>query len=322
MNALQFATPPPASPAAIDAIFPRVLMAIDFGSASLGAARWGTSHIAPDRETLLMHVMPFDDAASSADAPEATNDPTRHMVPAIVGGLGGFGAMLDVASARSIVRVGRPSSCLASVANDTETSLLVLGRRTDANRIRIGEPNVIERVARRTSASVLVVPEGTTAGPDHIVAAVDESRSAPQVLRVAGRLARMHEVPLTVLHVFSPSVGAYERVIRSAKQLVSGSRGHGPKASDRQRTPVSLPSETTRWLMQLSHAHHVIGRDSTEIAMGDPAREIVRIATARDAPLVVVGMRGADEAPVGSIGSVARELLTRAPVPVLAVNAI
>jgi nucleotide-binding universal stress UspA family protein len=31
-------------------------------------------------------------------------------------------------------------------------------------------------------------------------------------------------------------------------------------------------------------------------------------------------MRGGDDAPIGSIGSVARELLTRAPLPVLAVN--
>jgi nucleotide-binding universal stress UspA family protein len=37
--------------------------------------------------------------------------------------------------------------------------------------------------------------------------------------------------------------------------------------------------------------------------------------------LVVVGMRGADGAPSGSVGSVARELLTRGPLPVLAVNA-
>ena len=99
--------------------------------------------------------------------------------------------------------------------------------RADANRIGVGEPNVIERVARRTSASVLVVPEGTTHGPDHIVAAVDESRFAPRVLDVASRLARMHEVPLTVLHVLSPVEGAYERVIRSAKHLLT--RAGGPR---------------------------------------------------------------------------------------------
>jgi nucleotide-binding universal stress UspA family protein len=54
--------------------------------------------------------------------------------------------------------------------------------------------------------------------------------------------------------------------------------------------------------------------------VGDPAREIASVALEYGSALVVVGKRGADGAPLGSIGSVARELLTRAPVPVLAVS--
>lgn len=119
------------------------------------------------------------------------------MTPAIGGGLGGFAATLDVASARHVVRVGRPSRRLAAATNDTEAALLVLGRRGSANRLRVGEPNVIERVVRRTRASVLVVPEGTTRGPDQMVAAVDESPVTPLVVHLASRLARRHEIPLT-----------------------------------------------------------------------------------------------------------------------------
>jgi nucleotide-binding universal stress UspA family protein len=77
-----------------------------------------------------------------------------------------------------------------------------------------------------------------------------------------------------------------------------------------------------RWFVQLGRAYNVVGRGTAEVAIGDPAREIVRAATERDTSLVVVGMRGADKAPPGSIGSVTRELLTRGPMPVLAVNAI
>ena len=54
--------------------------------------------------------------------------------------------------------------------------------------------------------------------------------------------------------------------------------------------------------------------------MGDPAREIVAAAVARGGGLLVVGKRGADESPVGSLGSVARELLAKSPLPVLAVD--
>lgn len=117
-------------------------------------------------------------------------------------------------------------------------SLLVLGRRANANRICGGEPNVIERAARRTTV------------------------------------------------------------------------------------PTSLASSTARWFNRLGRAQSVTGRHSAQIAIGDPVREIIKTAMEHEAPLVVVGLRGADEAPPGSIGSVARELMTRGPMPVLAVNAL
>jgi nucleotide-binding universal stress UspA family protein len=294
------------------------LLAIDFGTASLGAARWATTHVASGGEAVLMHVMPSDLEPSSVKAlRDADDESMRRLMPALTGGLGGFAATLDVGTARNVVRLGRPSTCLAAVTNEAGASLLVLGRRAAANRIRVGEPNVIERVTRQTHASVLVVPEGTTVAPNRVVAAVDDSRFAPLVLRVSSRLARLHKIPLTVLHVLSPVAGAYERVIRTAKQLlVSGEQ----RKSDGRARYASVSPSKTRWLMQLMKSYNVAGRDSTGVVTGDPAREISRAATERDAALLVIGTRGADEAPAGSIGSVARELLTRAPVPVLAVN--
>jgi nucleotide-binding universal stress UspA family protein len=321
MTTMQLATPPPLAAVTVNTMFSRILLAIDFGPASLGAARWATTHVAPGADAVLMHVMPLADQLRVGGAPATSeNDFFDGVAPALVGGLGGFGATLDLASRRSAVRVGRPSVCLAAVANDAKVSLLTLGRRADANRTRVGEPNVIERVARRTSASVLVAPERTTRAPDHIIAAVDESSFAPHVLRVAAQLGRMHEVPLTVLHVLEPVAGAYERVIRSAKHLVSRVGGRSLTAPDGSHVPTSLGPETAKWLLQLGYAD--ISPDSTHIAMGDPVREIVNTAMGLEAPLVVVGLRGADEAPPGSIGSVARELLTRGPMPVLAVNVL
>ena len=75
-----------------------------------------------------------------------------------------------------------------------------------------------------------------------------------------------------------------------------------------------------RWLVELGESYCEFGRDRTLVGMGDPAREIAAVASAGAPTLVVIGMRGADDAPIGGIGSVARELLIRAPLPVLAVN--
>jgi nucleotide-binding universal stress UspA family protein len=319
VKTLRIATPASLSEAVADCLFAKILLAIDFGPASLGAARWATTHLALHGDAVLAHVVPGEDDPALGDG-EGDGESFRGISPAVTGGLGGFAATLDVAAAENVVRLGRPSSCLADVANDSDASLLVLGRRGDANRIRVGEPNVIERVARRTRASVLVVPEGTIRAPEHVVAAVDESPFAEHVLRVAGRLARLHEIPLTILHVLSPVAGAYQRVIRTAKQVVGGGTDRPSRSSLSPAVPPAVSPRKTRWLLELGRAHDVVGRDSTEVAMGDPTREITNTATERDAALIVVGARGSDQAPERSLGSVARELLTRAPVPVLAIN--
>lgn len=229
------------------------LLGIDFGSPSLGAARWATRHVAPEADATALHVVPAE--ASSF----------RELVPALTGGLGGFTATLGVPGVRNLVRQGSPSRWLSVVAAELRASLLVLGRRRDSHRTCVGEPNVIERAARRSESAVLVVPEGTVAPPSHIIAAVDESGFAFRVLAAARRLARMHGIPLVALHV-----------------------------------PVQ--------------------QDATKTALGDPACEIVAAASQNQSSLVIVGMRGADGAPRGSLGSVTRELLTRATMPVLAVN--
>jgi nucleotide-binding universal stress UspA family protein len=287
--------------------FSRIVIGIDFGPASLSAARWATDHVALHADATLAHVVP------SADTPLAGQSGPPQTIPEINGGLGGFAAMLDVDAARTMVRVGRPSHWLSALANAANASLLVLGRRADANRRLIGEPNVIERAARRTTASVLVVPEGTVDAPTHIIAAVDHGPADTAVLRIARHIARLHEATLGILHVLSPGVGTFDRVIRQSRN------GNSAARSDHQAAiRVALPPDKTRWLASLERWHNVRGRDRTDIAFGDPVREIVAAATA-PGTLVVVGARGADEAPRCSLGSVARELLTRAPVPVLAV---
>jgi nucleotide-binding universal stress UspA family protein len=319
MTALRLATPLPATSRSANAPFPRVVLGIDFGPASLAAARWATTHVAIGAQAILSHVVPSPNTPEATEHDHAAHDEAlRQMTPALTGGLGGFAATLDVADARSVVRIGSPSHWLSSVANDTEASLIVLGRRADANRVRVGEPNVIERTARRTSAAMLVVPEGTTLAPARIVAAVDQSAFAPRVLAVAQRLARLHEVPLVVLHVLSPAIGAYERLIRTARHFLGRGR---PLHTQRADVPSALPASTARWLVALGESHLVLGRDRTEVAAGDPAREIVATAASVPGTVVVVGMRGAEDTPPGSIGSVVRELIARAPLPVIAVNA-
>lgn len=310
----QIAAPPPDS--AVLPLFPHVVAGIDFGPASLAAARWAFAHIARDAHALLSHVAAASDDDRDGDGDSPLTRSVQELAPALSGGLGGFAATLPVASARSVVRFGRPSHWLRTLADGTEASLIVLGRRSNANRRRVGEPNVIERVTRRTSATVLVVPEGAQPMLRYIVAAIDRSPMGTRVLAIATALSKQFGYGVIVLHVVPPPTGGYARIVGNKR------RAHTPNDGGENRitSPDVLTRHVPRWLAD--RARHDPTRDEphVRIAIGDPAREIM--ATARDlgAAMVIVGKRGDDDAPIGSVGSVARELLASAPVPVLAVD--
>jgi len=330
MTGLLLRTPQPLPLSATDSTFGSVLFGIDFGSASLAATRWATANVAMRAHALLVHVAPGvgteasieDDILApvgglvvSNEAKDLVLSPQR-----IRGGLTGFAATLPVPSAKALVRFGRPSEWLSTIANEAEAALMVLGRRVDANRTRIGEPNVIERATRRTRADVLVVPEGFDKPLGHVIAAVDESAISSKVIAISRWLSRLHEVPLTILHVLSPAVGAYGRVMRGVKQMLA-ERRTSEGAMMRQRLADESPRPPA-WLARIGESAEVVRRSRIEVAVGDAAREVARVASEVEAPLVVVGMRGSDHAPPGSVGSTARELMTRAPFPVLVANSI
>jgi len=301
--------------ASTPAVFSRVVFGIDFGSPSLAAARWAAQHLVPRADAIVSHVASPDAVTILEDGIDHETA-ARRLMPALAGGLGGFAATLDSKIVRTVVRIGRPSHWLAAIASGVEAGLIVLGRRSDANRKSIGEPNVIERLSRRAPCSVLVVPESVTAAPQSIIAAVDDSSFASRVVSIARRLARAHELPLTLLHVLSPATGASQR----------GTRRIGGGQPTLWTSPGEQPSvmamEASAWLDDLARSPESITRERAEIAVGDAPREIISAGLAAGAPLIVAGMRGADGAVPGSIGSVVRELLTRAPVPVLAVSGI
>jgi nucleotide-binding universal stress UspA family protein len=190
-----------------------------------------------------------------------------------------------------------------------------LGRRRNSARERVGEPNIIERVARLTTNPLLVVPEGFTQRPRHIIAALDIGESAAHVLRSALALAERLSARLTVAHVQSPAHGAYERVVRTR-------RSDAKSRSGRLVEPRGTGTRAAiyRWLTALLTETHASAFAGHAVLTGDAGREIMELAGRLGAPMIVVGRRGADGAPPGSIGSVVRELLTRAEWPVLAVE--
>lgn len=316
----------------------RVIFAIDFGAASLGAARWAVSHLAahrasaPSPTACVVHVVPWPTDVRPGDVSSEDIAAVHHLRPALVGGLAGVAASLGLEGARPILQIGRPSTVLGAIAESERARLLVLGRRRNAARSRVGEPNVIERVTRRAACDVLVVPEGAPGPFEHVVAAVDASPWAQVVAARAATLARVHRAELTLVHVLSPSHGSYDRVIRSRgeeaashaehpAQPARAARGRDARGRDaRGRDLVAYQDAAYGWLASLARVADPATTCRLTAPVGDAARAICEVAARRGPALVVVGKRGADEAPPGSLGSVAREVVLRGATSVLVLD--
>ncbi|HZD05134.1 MAG TPA: universal stress protein, partial [Longimicrobiales bacterium] len=57
-----------------------------------------------------------------------------------------------------------------------------------------------------------------------------------------------------------------------------------------------------------------------EVVMGEPARQVIKIATERDCRMIVLGVRQRSRVGKLLLGSVAQEVLLSAPCPVVAVR--
>src|SRR4051812_19044110 len=81
--------------------YDEVVLGIDFAPASLAAASWVTTHLAPSARATLVHVLPFPTATDALPAERtAAERSLRQLVPALRGGLSGLAAMLRLADPR------------------------------------------------------------------------------------------------------------------------------------------------------------------------------------------------------------------------------
>jgi nucleotide-binding universal stress UspA family protein len=289
-------------------------LGIDFSSASLAAAAWATRHVAPRAEAVAVHVVPLPDPCPYEEIDHAAREhAVRLTTPAVRGGLEGFAATLGAAGADAMVRVGVPSRELARAAAELDAGLVALGRSKQAAWDSGHETDMVCRVARQASCDTLVVPEGNAARPEHVIAAVDEGPGAPRIVARAREIAEQLGVPLVLLHVVPSGYLAQQRLTLVAPDArpVGATGTVSPGSGELQ-----VHTMARRWLRGLLAPR---GGDAIAV-MGEPGREILRNAAQLGAPLLVVGKRGADRAPLGSLGSVARHVLSRSPCPVLAVE--
>ena len=126
----------------------------------------------------------------------------------------------------------------------------------------------------------------------------DLSKESFQAARHALSFAREYATPLTVVHVLPPAVTTQTGI-------------EGLASAFRQNTQALPPAETAPWC----DPEYLIG-------VGDPAETILRVARARQAGLIVLGVRRAGPFASHGTRNVACRIVAEAECPVLTVPAV
>ena len=327
--------------------FHRVVVGVDFSAASLAAARWVATQLAPRAELVLVHVLPEPEAPSFV-RPYLPSmlEIVAELAPPLLGGLRGVAELVNAGRTRVDMRAGLPADGLARAAAEVGADLICVGR-THSRRgsARFGATTA-QRLLARTGLPVVVVPAApaapgaqrpAVAPPARILAAVDARASASCLVQAAWRLALACEARLDALHVLGPALHALVRASCPAEAdpgstppAPADAGGLGPSSFD-ERTLFGL---TREWLEgQLDAAGAAPARARATVRVGDPGQEIVAFAHAAGVDLITVGRGGdwADPPPAAAakaavpcalpLGSTARLVMWAAPCPVLVLPA-
>jgi nucleotide-binding universal stress UspA family protein len=137
-------------------------------------------------------------------------------------------------------------------------------------------------------------------GGEPVVIATDGSESAEQAVVAGARMARTLGTTAVLVYV-RPTIGALGEPYYQEK--LSEQMAYGRAALDRAQTLVRTEGCEA----------------DEEILEGHPPDQVVELALARNAPLIVVGSRGLGAVTGASLGSVSGAIIHRADRPVLVV---
>jgi len=214
--------------------------------------------------------------------------------------------------ARVIVREGVIVPEIIAAAHDLDIDLLVMGTHGSGRFDRWLLGSVAENVLRHASCPVLTVPPRAAEPPEapaapfkSILCAIDFSRDSKRALTFAHGLVQAAAGRLVVVHALehlsgeSPALAAHFNVADFRRTL---------EGVARQRLEDLLPSDVANDC-----------ETRLVVANGKASREVLRVAAAEEADLIVLGVHGRNALDLALFGSTTRHVLHRAAVPVLTV---
>jgi nucleotide-binding universal stress UspA family protein len=219
---------------------------------------------------------------------------------------------VGAALAKVSVREGYISQEILQAARELPADLIVMGTHGSSGFERWLLGSVAENVLRHAACPALTVPPHAAEPVDPpaapfktILCAVDFSHDSQRASALAQSVAQAAAGRLVLVHALeqfsgeSPALTAQYNVVEFHRALEHDAR-------QRLEDLVPLRART--------------GFDtSMVVADGKASREVVRVAAAHEADLIVLGVHGRNVFDLALFGSTTRHVLHRAPVPVLTV---
>ena len=282
--------------------FERIVVGVDFSTASLNAVRWVAGQFAPSARVFVVHVVaePRVPAFLRVQREAAPTDAREE--GALYPGLRVFAELAGAGRSNVEVRTGSPSAELARVARDVDADLVCVGRtrsRRGSGRFGASTP---QRLLARTRLPVLIVPDTARMLPGAVLAAVSDRADSRAVLHCAGRLAAAWHGRLDALHAIEPAVLA----------ALGGS-----EAANESR----LCHLAEQWIAAQLSEHAPPSLQQRAVArVGDPGEEAIAYAARNEIGLIVAARRTHDasaEESASDPGSTTRLVTWASSCPVL-----
>ena len=186
--------------------FQRIVVGVDFSTASLNAVRWVAGQFAPQARVFVVHVVTAPRTPAFLRGERVPRAAPAQPEASLYPGLRVFADLAGAARSDVEIRTGSPSAELARVAMEVDADLVCVGRtrkRRGSGRFGATTP---QRLLSRTNIPVLIVPDTARLLPGAVLAAVSGGTDGREVLRAAGRLAAKWGVRLDALQAIEPEV--------------------------------------------------------------------------------------------------------------------
>ena len=172
--------------------------------------------------------------------------------------------------------------------------------------------SVSRAVVRRTRSSVLVVKERRSS-PRHLVIGYDGSLNARRAVAFVAKLSVPRNGRVTLLGL--------SEAVQPPTILLLPSNLRGALMNEVRAVNAKRVAKIERQLGRAATTLKAAGwKASTEARSGVAVRDLVRLAMARGADLIVIGARGTSGLRRILLGSVAEAVLDQSPLPVLLIR--